>query len=343
MIRSLQWWKVLATLATLSVGANSLNSLNMFFEDFDGIDLSPLGTPNLDAYGADVSFGISEWDTGECIYTITVEFDPALRDTEPGQSEFKGSCYPDNKQGPSTDGKDWHGSRAHWTRLPEEVVEATGLNHLSMEWLPCGRSPGGYRQARWDLSFYTVVPEYRTYMICDTFRSPHLCQWNQTTHIGRRMFTIPRLVQDNRNIANLPLNFGPDPDFPEAYEYEGLHHYSPYLVPHNATNWTSPTHTMTTYDSEAVSFRAMIPFEYYSDPRKAWVRSSEYQYFIYQTQMGLPSNWTTYYDRKTMTVKFFGNVLKNSRSHCSAPPVTPGADEPEIVLGTDLKSDQLLH
>jgi len=334
----------LAILATLSAGAKSMNSLNMVFEDFEGIDLAPLGIPNLDAYGTEMDFSIEEWETGECIYTIHIDFDPSKRETEPGTPEFKGNCNPDGKQDDSSDGKAWHGHRRHWMRLPEHIQDATGLDHFSMEWLPCGRAPLGFRQARWDLVFYTVIPEYRTFMVCDTFKTAsNLCQWNQTTHLGRRMFTIPRLVQDNRNIANLPLNFGPDPEFPEAVEYEGLHHYSPFLAPVNHSNWTLPTHTMTTYDSEAVSFRAMIPHTYYSDPRKAWVRSSEYQYYVYQTQMGLPSNWTTYYDRKTMSVKIMGNVLKSSRSICKKSPGTPGSSKPEIIFSKDLKADSDLH
>lgn len=345
MIRSLQWWKVAATLATLSVGAKSMNSLNMVFEDFNDIDLTPLGTPNLDAYDVEMDFSVDEWETGECIYTIHIDFDPNKRETEPGTPEFLGNCFPDDKQGDGDDGKTWHGHRRHWMRLPEHMVEATGLNHFSMEWLPCGRAPLGFRQARWDLVFYTVIPEYRAFMICDTFNSAaNLCQWNQTTHLGRRMFTISRLAQDNRNIANIPLYFGPDPEFPEAYEYEGLTHYSldPTRTPQNYTNWTLPTHTMTTYDSETVSFRAMIPHRYYSDPKKAWVRSSEYQFYVYQTQMGLPSNWTTYYDRTKMQVKIKGNVLKNSRSHCKRDPNWK-KDKPEIIFSSNLKEDQDLH
>ena len=45
---------------------------------------------------------------------------------------------------------------------------------------------------------------------------------------------------------------------PIAYEYEGLTHYDLRRAPVYASNWTLPTHTMTTYDSEAVSFRAMM-------------------------------------------------------------------------------------
>lgn len=345
MIRSLHWWKVLAFLVSLSVGAKSMNSLNMMFEDFSGIDTSVLGVENLDQYDATVSFSIDHWETGECIYNIHLEYDPSKKETPAGPNEFRGSCAADDKQGTTTDGKAWHNSRRHWTRLPENVVEATGLNHLSLEWLPCGRAPGGFRQARWDVVLYTVDPEYRAFMICDKFKTPNVCQYNQTTHIGRRMFTIPRLVQNNRKIANLPLGFQPDPEYPEAYELEGLTHYKPEYVPVNYTNWTLPTFTMTTYDSEAVSWRGMIPHRFYFDTGKAWVSSSEYEFYVYQTQMGLPSNWSTYYDAlaSRMSVDIKGNVLKTSRSMCGKQAVADDKDKIVFEKPNSIKADADLN
>lgn len=317
----------------------------MIFEDFNGIDTSVLGVENLDQYDAKVSFDIDHWETGECIYTINVDYDPSKKETPAGPNEFRGSCAADDKQGTTSDGKSWHGHRRHWMRLPENVVEATGLNHLSMEWLPCGRAPGGFRQARWDIVLYTVIPEYRSFMICDTFKSPSVCQYNQTTHLGRRMFTIPRLVQDNRKIANLPLYFEPDAEYPEAYEYEGLTHFRPEYVPANFSNWTLPTFTMTTYDSEAVSWRGMIPHRFYFDSGKAWVSSSEYEFYTYQTQMGLPSNWSTYYDalKGRMSVDIKGNVLKESRSFCGKAPENPNQDKIVFEKPEGIKADADLH
>jgi len=292
-----------------------MNSINMVFEKFEDIDLSFLGTPNLTQYDVKMNFSITEKEkTEECIYKIHINFDPSRKETPPGDNNFEGNCAPNDSQGDSTDGLPWHAHRRHWIRLPDEIVDATGLNHLSMEWVPCGRAPAGFRQARWDLTFYTVIPEYRAFMICDTFKTPSVCQYNQTSHLGRRMFTLPRLAQDPYFLANLPLDFSPDPESPEAFEYEGLTHYDPKLVPNTTANWTLPNFVMTTYDSAAVSWRAMIPHAYFSG--KYWVRSSEYQYYVYQTMKGLPSNWTTFYDSSRMYVNILGNVLEGSASMC---------------------------
>ena len=231
MIRSLQWWKVVTTLSWLSAGARSYNSnnkydnmynsnmykiyenigdidlhfigdsINLNFENYEDIDLGFLGTPNLDQYDANVEFSIEErkgekGKDDECIYTIHVDFDINSHETPPGDGDYKGGCMPNGNQGNATDGKPWHARRTHWIRLPERVREITGLDHMAMEWVPCGRPPAGFRQAFWEIAFYTVIPEYRAFMICDTFKTPSVCQYNQTTHLGRRMFTMARLAQD---------------------------------------------------------------------------------------------------------------------------------------------------
>jgi len=313
MIQSLQWWKVIATLASLSVlVVTGMDSINMVFEKFEGIDISFMGTPNLTQYDAKVDFTATERENGECMYRFNIDFDPGRRETPPGDDDFSGSCAING--GNATDGLPWHANRRHWVRFPDHVITATGLDHLSMEWIPCGREPAGFRQARWDLNFYTVIPEYRAFMICDTFKSPPVCQYNQSSYLGRRMFTLPRLAQDPTYLANLPLNYAPDPKFPEAREYEGLIHYDPELLPETNANWTLPGFLMTTYDAAVVSWRAMIPHSFFID--KAWVNSSEYQYYNYQTMRGLPSNWSTYYEGSRMSVDVEGPVLENSRGLC---------------------------
>jgi len=314
MMRSLEWWKYVAAFATLSVGARSMNSINLNFENTEDIDLSFLGIPNLDQYDVKINFDINERENGDCIYDINIDFDPNGKETSPGDSDFEGNCKPNDSQGNAEDGLPWHAHRRHWIRLPEDVVDATGLNHFSMEWVPCGRAPAGFQQARWDLNFYTVDPEHRSFMVCDVFKTPSVCQYNQTSHIGRRIFSIPRLAIDKTFLPNLPLDFAPDPEFPEAREYEGLTHYDPLITPNITANWTQPTFLMTTYDAAAVSWRAMIPHDFFINT--GYARSSEYQYYVYQTMMGLPSNWTTEYENDRMNVHVYGNVLKDSRRIC---------------------------
>jgi len=339
MIRSLQWWRVVAALASLSIGVTSLNSINLNFENLEDIDLSFLGTPNLDKYDANLSFKIEEREDvkgdDECIYTLSIDFDPSGKETPPGDTDFTGNCAPNDSQGNATDGLPWHAHRRHWIRLSEEIESVTGLNHLSMEWVPCGRAPAGFRQARWDFNFYTVSPEIRSFMVCDEFKTPSVCQYNQASHLGRSMFTVPRMARDPRYLVNLPLDFSPDPEFPEAFQYEGLTHYRPANVPNSTANWTLPTFLMTTHDAAAVSWRAMIPHAFFDG--KYWVRASEYQYYVFQTMMGLPSAWRTEWNEKLdnrMYIEIEGSVIKGSSKICGGPYKDPikKVDKPEIKI-----------
>lgn len=338
MMRSLKCWKVILTLASLSVGARSFNSINLLFENMDEIDLSFLGTPNLTQYDGKIDLSVEERDDDECIYTIHLDFDPSGKETPPGNGGYEGSCA--TNSGNATDGIPWHAPRRHWMRFPEHIADITGLNHLSMEWVPCGRPPLGYRQARWDLNFYTVEPEYRSFMVCDTFKTPSVCQYDQTSHLGRRMFTLPRLARDPYYLVNLPKDFTPDPEYPEAFEHEGLISYDPTIVPANTSNWTLPTFHMTTFDAAVVSWRAMIPHDFFAG--KSWVRSSEYQFYVYQTMLGLPSNWSTFYDGSRMTVEVKGSVLPGAKSICggSLDPVKVNQGDKKIIFEDSVHSSQ---
>jgi hypothetical protein len=87
---------------------------------------------------------------------------------------------------------------------------------MSLSWVPCGREPGGFKQARYDLNFFTVIPQYRAYWLCQEFKTPAVCQYNQTSPVGRGFFSIPRLVRDPDFLANMPVRFSPDFNFPEG-------------------------------------------------------------------------------------------------------------------------------
>jgi len=328
MIQSLQWWKVIATLASLSIGARSLNSINIQFENIEDIDLSFLGTPNLDQYDAKLDMTVEDRgdDKGGCMYNFDIEFEPNGKETPSGDSNFTGNCQPNDAQGNATDGLPWHAHRRHWMKLSDDIFRTTGFDHFSMEWVPCGRAPAGFKQARWDLNFYTVIPEVRAFMVCDVFKTPSVCQYNQTSHLGRSMFSLPRLAHDPYYLANLPLDYTPDPEFPEAFPYEGLTLFDPELVPNTTADWRLPTFVMTTFDAAAVSWRAMIPQNSFIGKRNR--TSSQWEYYVYQTMMGLPSRWSTYYDGGRMYVAVEGSVLEGAKYKCdgSVNPANMGDD-----------------
>ena len=138
---------------------------------------------------------------------------------------FEGECAPEDNTGNAGDGLPWHAPRRHWLQFPQYVFDTTGFNHLSMSLIPCGRNPGLFKQARYDLNFYTVIPQYRAFMRCQTFKTPEVCQYNQTDYIGRGFFSVPRLVRDPNFLANMPTRFQPDPEFPEGKSRSKRNHH----------------------------------------------------------------------------------------------------------------------
>jgi hypothetical protein len=206
---------VVGLVASLSIlpgvqHVKSMNSINIDLEILETINVSALGTPNLDlwntignengtVYNLTTHSVVDENLNESCRYKLQIDFNikKSLRNDILGESNFKGSCAPNDSTGTNPqDDLPWHTPRRNWLLFPDYIYKTTGFNHVSINWMPCGSQPAGYKQPRYDLNFYTVIPQYRTYMICDTYKIPEVCQYNQSTYQGRSMFTIPRLYGD---------------------------------------------------------------------------------------------------------------------------------------------------
>ena len=196
IIRSLQFWRIFSALTSLSMGAKSLNSINLKLENYDSIDLSALGTPNLDVYNGTYDLTVNNEEGEDCRYKLQLDFDVNAQDITLGPSDFEGSCAPDDSTGNAPDGLPWHAPRRHWIKFPDNIFDITGFDHVSIDWVPCGRAPAGFRKARYDLNFFTVIPQYRTFMACNVFKTPSVCQYNQSSYLGRSQFSLPRLARD---------------------------------------------------------------------------------------------------------------------------------------------------
>lgn len=297
-------WRVLTALATLSVGG-SIDSVNLDLEVLSQIDLSALGTPNLDRYKADYELTVDS----NCQYLLVVEWEKH-KDDKPGSStpEFTGVCEESDNTGDAPDGKPWHAPRRQWMQFPSYVFDTTGFDHWSIYWRPCGLPPKGLRKARFDVTFYTVIPQYRAFWTCTEFRTPRVCSANQTSTFGRGHFVLPRMERDPNFLPNLPVGFSPDPLVPEAYQYEGMFSWNAEEVPETASDFKLPEFDLSTYDGDVVSFRTMLPYEMYSGGNST--KSSAYQFYLYQTMPRLPASWNTTYDSGTgrITVSLTGSA-----------------------------------
>jgi hypothetical protein len=271
--------------------ASSIDSINLdLIDDLSRIPLDNLGVSNLDQYNGKYEVTVGDADAnGKCQYSLKVDFfhdqnNPA------GDVNFNGVCDPNDANSAAL-----HDQTRHWLQLDEYVEWATGFNHLSLQWRPCGNNPTSLRQPRYDMNFYTVIPQYRALMGCelDQLNNPKICQLEQTSTLGRGHFSIPVLWQDTRFIANMPVDFQPDPNSPEAMPYEGLISYDPDTVPATTDAWELPLFHMSSYDGDTIAFRALLPAPYVTGGNSAQFVGE--QFYVSQTMNKLPSKWSMTY------------------------------------------------
>ena len=286
----------------------ALDSLNLDLEFLDQIPLDKLGTPNLDIHRAEWDVTVDEG----CQYLLRISFfkQQGAGTGVPKASDrnFEGSCEPRPDTGDAPDGENWHAPRRHWLQLPQYVEDTTGFNHMSMYWRPCGLPPKGLRQARYEINLYTVIPQYRAFMECETFKTPAVCAYNQSTPLGRSQFILPRLERDPNFLANMPLGFQPDPEFPEAYQYEGLVAYADDRIPNTPEEWILPQFLMSTYDGDTISWRGLLPHKFISGRNST--QFSGTQFYVYQTMPRLPAGWNMTYNAPdgNITVLIYGSA-----------------------------------
>jgi hypothetical protein len=224
------------------------------------------------------------------------------------QGNFEGVCEPNANTGDAPDGLPWHAHRRHWTPFPPYVFDTTGFNHMSMYWRPCGLPPKGLRKPRLEVNLYNVIPQYRVFMRCQEFKTPSVCQYNQSSWLGRGHFSLPRLERDPNFLANMPFGFQPDKDEPEAYQYEGMIAYNDERVPEQPNDWILPTFLMSTYDGDTISWRALLPTTFITGGNST--RSSATQFYVFQTQPRLPAGFNMTYDAPSgnITLLIYGSA-----------------------------------
>lgn len=301
MVQVLTPWRIIAALTYASACVNAFDSINLNFEILEQVDLTPLGTPNLDNYQG--SYDVTVDDA--CQYTLTIDFvhdnDNPVPDSE--SHDFQGNCIPSNDF-PASDDLKFHAVRKHWMPLPQYVELATGFNHMSLNWKPCGLAPLGLRQPRYDVNFYNVIPQYRKFMSCNEFptKMPASCQYNQSNYLGRGHFAVPTLHEENirQFIPNMPVDYQPDTVAPEAYQYEGLIAFDVDQVPNIPSNWTLPVFHMSSYDGDIISWRALLPYSFVSGSNSSFFTGN--QFYVYQTEQRLPAVWNMTYNANSKVI-----------------------------------------
>lgn len=253
----------------------------------------------------------------QCLYEFVYQFKHP--DWFPiGDEEHDGKCDFGTQEDPvkpknATDGIPYLKPRRYWFRFPDYIWATLGFNHLSVDWLPCGRKPAGYRQPEYELSFFRVAPEYRALnMVCKMYDEPWMtivpyqeyCAADaaQEDINGMNFYITPGALANMYPIVNNPfdftqrhLTFGPVP-------YDGLRAWDESRVPERPEDWNDIPVFMSTYAGNLAMWQAHIPYKFINGTKRQF-HSLAHRYWETTIQT-LPDTWAVKYDERDGKIYF---------------------------------------
>ena len=88
----------------------------------------------------------------------------------------------------ASDGLPYFAFRWFYQEVPDAIKQATGIDHISLDWNACGRPPFDiFTAPHYDIHLYRVSPDDRTCMTCNTIEGTPVCDMEpgaQTTPNG---------------------------------------------------------------------------------------------------------------------------------------------------------------
>lgn len=265
-------------------------------------DFSALGEESLEVLNYEYQASVDK----DCQYTLEVKFQH--------QSSFPVGDA--NKCQPGVDAPEdnlpFLVGRWRWGRFPSYVREAFGLDHVSIDYNPCGHPGPGFLTPHYDLHFYRASPEYRvTEMVCALLPGTPACLTDgQDTHQGNAFFSVAKSSRTGDNI-NMPPNY--TVHLPDAVINMGMHSWNNEQEPATPEEWINPIFIICSYDSQIVGVEPMIPFHYTTgDQDQFWEENIEY---VEQTISSLPYYYSNEYDAATGTTT---TILQGQSNICQA-------------------------
>ena len=148
--------------------------------------IEDLGVSNLDRFDYSVDMDVNE----SCEYTVQMKF--KHDDTLP-LPDNPVQCDPKNfPPAIASDGLPYFAGRWAYQTVPKHIKKAAGIDHISIDFNPCGHPPDGvFTAPHYDFHFYKVDPEYRACMTCETPIGAPICDPSpdaQTTLNGQGGF-----------------------------------------------------------------------------------------------------------------------------------------------------------
>jgi len=279
--------------------------------------ISDLGTPNVDRFDASTSMDIDE----NCEFTWKLSFkhDKSV----PLPSDPPAQCDPSIVPPQiAPDELPYFAFRWFYEKVSEDIKKVTGIDHISIDWNPCGHPPVNvFGMPHYDIHIYLVTPEFRTCMTCTQPPGAPVCTpapEAQSTARGLDFFNVTTLATTStvRSAANQPINmppgfiYGPEHNIPLM----GGHAWNHNQEPASGLEWVDPIWLMSPYAGTIINYEPMIPLNFVTgDSDKEFIENLSYEG---QTIGALPSMYSVKYDSKTEFTTLTLKGTSNDKSYC---------------------------
>jgi len=302
-------------------------------------DIAQLGTPSLDRFDYSSSMDVDD----NCDYTFVFSF--KHDGTMPIPSDPMAMCDPSVEPvSIAPDGIPYFAFRWSYEAFPEEVKQVTGLDHISIDWNPCGHPPlDKFGAPHYDIHLYRESPEFRTCMTCNTPEGAPFCDpvpGSQTTEHGLAFFNVSNVVDVGagtsvnvqRAITDQPINM------PEGYRsgitdkipLMGGHAWNLQQEPPSSMEWVEPIWVMGPYNGDIVDYEPMIPFAFINgESDKAFTELLTYEE---QTLADLPSMYSIEYQAATGIITMTLKGSSGDKSVCQKQDPVPVDEDSLPVL-----------
>lgn len=288
--------------------STSLSLLTLFaktsalgLNNCDGTD-GILGAASLDRYDYSIDMDI---DKDNCAYSLdfTFQHDETLPIPDDPAVQCDPSIVPPAL---APDGAPYFAFRWSYEKVPDQIAAATGIDHISIDFNPCGHPPlNVFTAPHYDFHMYRVDEQQRRCMTCDLLPGAPICNFlaPQTTLNGRGFFNVNTMLGSNQP-SNMPNGFVVPAS--DMVPHMGGHAWDPDQQPADAMSWMEPVWTMGTYDGSVVFYEPMTPLSFVTGDEDTYFEED----LSYESQsvINLPTKYSVAYDSMTkdITVHFEG-------------------------------------
>lgn len=280
--------------------------------------LEDLGVNNWQRFYGSVELAVTDDET-DCNFSLKYRF---KHDDSLPMATGPDDCQPGVI---ADDGIPYVGSRWFYESLPSYMKEVTMVDHISLDFNPCGHPPlNVFTVPHYDLHIYLISPEHRTCMTCDMIPGAPICNPGfQATKNGKAFFNVAT-VQPSGQLSNMPdgFNFG----LYDIVPLMGGHNWNQATQPDlTVEKWSDPFWIMGTYDGTVSNYEPMIPLSFATGNEESYYK--EDLEYVGQTIDQLPTRYTVMYDK----ISGFTTVTLEGKS------AVCGKDYKNLLSGNSIK------